>query len=216
MIGNPTTAAVTDSTLNEAINDAVVEISDEFNFQKVKRIGTFSTVIGTDKYQLITSNVVAILHLWDETNKRRIRKRAVNTFAEIGGQPTRRGKPLWYIRQEDYTILVPVPDGVYSISYFAKTTAAALVNDTDEPSLPPAWHIGAVRLARHIYWDSVGDVPRAQYAFNNYRLWIQRKPSEEAEESLDEETGVELPTLNQIIRGDISTAQEIWAEEDSR
>lgn len=208
-IGNPSTSQVSDGLLDEMINDAQREMSDEFQFRSTRPVRTFSTTAGVDKYEL-ASNETMILRLWDQTNNKqnRIRRVDMREYADAGGQMQEiQGAPRYYIRVQNYLQLIPVPDDVYDLAYYAKLIPDDLVDDSDTPILPIAWHPGIWKLARHHYWDDMGDIAKAQYAYNNYRLWVQRKPDEWADELTNEmEDGGPIPSMAVRRRTDTSTS----------
>lgn len=217
-IGNPGTSTVTDAALTAILNEARDEIADEFKFHKSREFQKFPTVIGVDKYALPPEHI-AMFRLWDETNQRWIKKYGDRLLAEIGGQITSTGAPLGYIRFDDGLMLLPCPDAVYNLAYFAKVTIEAMVANDDTSLLPATWDRGIGLLARHIYWDDVGDGGKADAAWNRYRIWVTRKPGEVEEESRDMEVGCEVPTLVRDMQSrsrsnSLSSATGVWAEKD--
>lgn len=208
-IGAPSEAQVSDTTIDEHLNDAYIEMCDEFKFRNMRTINTFTTLANIDKYQL-ASTVTTILRLWDETNQRPVGRWDMTDFARQGGQlQDFTGPPIKYIRDRDFIQLVPIPDAVYSLTYYAKSTPTALAADDDIPDIPEPWHKALIKLARHIYWDDVGDVAKAQYCYNNYRLWLQHKPDEYADELSSEiEDGGPVPAM--IVGSRRGTDTRTW------
>lgn len=196
-IGNPDTSQVSDALLTEIINAAYEEMCDEFQFRSTRPLREFSTIADVDKYEL-DSRETMILRLWDQTEgqERRLKRFDMREFAEAGGQSADRGAPVGYIRVQNYLQIVPMPDAAYDLAYYAKMLPEPLAADDDVPDVPIAWHIGIWRNARYHYWDDAGDIAKAQYSYNNYRLWAQRKTDEWADELANEmEDGGPIPAL---------------------
>jgi len=209
-IGNPSTSQVTNASLDEVLNDAYLEICDEFRFRKFRLVHTFDTIASTDTYAL-SNSVSVLLRVWCETDDERGRIARVDAreWADAGGSDSDiTGRPTGYIRHEDSIQLVPMPDAVYAISYYAKVLPDELDDDADVPEIPPAWHPAMWKLARHLYWDLNGDAAKAQYAYNNYRLWISRKSDEWADElESEQEDGGPVPGMVVNNRRTPSVAQ---------
>ena len=68
-------------------------------------------------------------------------------------------------------------------------------SDDDEPDIPSGWHEGVWIYARFIYWDSIGDIARAQYSATRWSQWVTDKPDEIGDEEFwDEDKGTEIST----------------------
>ena len=105
------------------------------------------------------------------------------------------GNPVSYARWGEGIQLYPQPDGVYQIEVYTKRQVTSLSADGDTPVIPTSWHNGIVLLARWYYYDSIGDLPKAEYAYNTFKLWLADKPVEIEEEKSDIDSGVAIPTL---------------------
>lgn len=196
IIGNPTTTAVVNSRLDELLNQAHRDIGDRYRFHKVRSIATFPTVDGTKRYTLPT-DLSVLMRVWNQTERTRIRKRKPEDITEIDAQDTDvEGKPTHYLRFRDWIELVPIPDAVYTISLFYKTSVVDMVADSDTPLLPTPWHIGVVYYARWIYFDEEGAIDKAEYALDVWEHWIAQKPVEVDEEKEDLNVAVSIPTLD--------------------
>lgn len=138
-IGNPTTTDVSDTRLDQKINDSMREIMDKYAFHMTRSIATFPTVAGTKRYD-IPADCVAVLRVWNATDRQRIMKRDMRWLAETENQDTNTtGRPQYYVRARDWYQFYPIPDGVYTISVFYKNSVADLVVDADEPLIAPAY-----------------------------------------------------------------------------
>lgn len=193
-IGTPNIQDVPDSTLTRICNAAYREVASKYPFTEVRCIKSFNTAVGTDRYD-IPVDLAVLYRLWDDTNKKKLRKRGVRYLAT---QPknVQPGKPVSYVRVRDYIQLVPTPDDIYALMIYYLTEIGDMVLDTDEPVLPLPWHDGLVLKARHIYYDERGDIGKAIYSKNEWKDWVADKPSEIDLEKDDlDDTGVVIPTL---------------------
>jgi hypothetical protein len=179
-IGNPLADEVSDGELRSHLNSSLLDIADRFRFHKARRVCRFNTVQSQSRYDL-PSNLTAILRAQDVTSFRKLEKVGDRQYSSRSDD--NEGQPAQYVRYRDYIQLIPVPDGIYM--------AAA----TDVPGLPPSWHMGIVLRARWYYYDARSDNPKKIEALESFRLWAQDKPTEIDEESVDIDSGVEIPTL---------------------
>lgn len=193
-VGSPTTTDVTNATLTRIINAAYREIGAKYPFSELRCIKTFDAIALEARYTLPT-DLAVLFRVWDATNQIKLQKRGVRYLATIPkGTPP--GRPRSYVRTKDFIQLVPAPDEVISISIFYLTEVADMVDDTDTPVLPLAWHDGIVLKARHIFYDERGDVGKAIYSKSEWKDWVADKPSEIDQEKDDlEDSGVIVASL---------------------
>lgn len=194
-IGNPSATDVTDATLAGHVNDAYEEIRDKYKHTRGRARATFSTVLGTDKYR-ITDVTEVLYKAWDRTNDQELEVVGINYLVENDFIDSVQGKPVKVGRFEDYIQLLPVPNGVYQIELYYKEKFTALVNSSDIPDLPDAWHRGIGILASFNYYDVDGrDAAKATYQMQVYKNWLTDKPVESHEETEAIDSGVEMPSL---------------------
>lgn len=204
-IGNPTTASVPDTTLNRFTNESLRHIMDRYPFYASRNIQSFPTVADTKRYAL-PSDCGTLMRVWNATNRHRIHRTDMRKYAATENQDTDiTGDPYFYFRlgttdslgvYTDWIQFNPIPDAVYTIGLFYKTTVADLVNDSDTPPIPLTWHPGIVVYARYLFYDETQDWQRAQFSYASWNLWVQDKPVELQEELMfDYDGAAELPTL---------------------
>lgn len=193
-LGNPSVANVPDSELTSAINAGIRFIAARYPFNELRKLVSFPTVVGTDRY-VLPSDLAWVRRVWDDTNKRKLKKRGISWLASLA--PNQQANvPLYYVRAEDWIQPVPSPNGAYTIMLYYQFQPIDLVADADVSVLPAAWHDGVVLKARHLYYDGKGDVGKAIYARNEWKDWVADKPSEIDQEKEDmDDAGVELPEL---------------------
>lgn len=193
-IGNPTTTAISDATLDIWINAAYKDIVEKNKFHKAKKLCRFDTIAGQDKYSLPT-DCAAIIKVRDRTNEKRILKQDLDATFEIT-EVDREDAPVRYTHIRDWIQFSPTPDSVYNVEVYYRVSAVATLSDSNtSPIIPESWHEGIVMLARHKYFDDKGDLGRAIYTLNLFKDWLRDKPSEIVDESRDDEFGVRIPSL---------------------
>lgn len=194
-IGNPNTTEMPDATLTSILNYAQREIATKYKFLIFRVEGSIPTIIGTSDYAL-PSNVKVVRSVWDVTNKIKLRKAGERFNAESLANYTVNSKPLWYMRIGNNIRLYPTPDAVYTIKYFGKQVPTDLVAGGDLVVLPDTWIDGLLKLTRAKYYDDIAhDITKAIEAMNSWQLWLQTQPTEIDEENVDNDRGVEMPTL---------------------
>lgn len=195
-IGNPSDVLVLDTDLNDVINRAIKDLADRYRFHATRKVATFLTVAGTDKYVLPPDyNVVMKVARQDASTFGKIWK---TSFGWINNHPSQiNGKPTKYAIAQNYIQLWPTPDIVYTIQLMYRFNPVALAADGDTSPLPSAWDEGIILCSRHMYWDDNGDVSKATYALNKYNQWLEGKSDEIGLEYFaDWEQGVSIPTLS--------------------
>lgn len=194
-IGNPTTTDVSDVVLNQCINDAYMEIGDKYRFLRADGRDTFVTTPNVGIY-IISAATQLVKKVWDRTNGVVLEKVGERYAAQTDYDSALTGKPMKYLRYEDYIQLFPTPDGVYTIEFmFKRQQITALAGDTDVPIFPLAWHRGILLLAAYYYYaDIARDLAKAAATQNEYKVWLSDKPVEAHEEAAQLDSGVEVPT----------------------
>lgn len=203
-IGNPTTAAIPDATLDIYLNGAYRDIAEKYKFHKARRLCRFDTVSGSDKYDLPT-DTGTILKVRNVTDEERLRMYDRN---EIFENVEEDGKPLYWAHIRDWIQLFPTPDGVYTIEMWYKAGVFDLSDANPTPIMPASWHEAIPLLARHKYYDDAGDMGKAINALNIYKNWVQDKPVEVNEEKQEIDRGVIIPTLARGVRSRVDFDEE--------
>lgn len=195
-IGNPTTTEVSDADLTALLNQATEDITSRYRFHKARKLCTFPTVADQDKYDL-PSDLLVLMRVADTTNFRKISKAGDRQASSVTSLTS--GRPMQYVRYQNYLQLIPPPDGIYGIEIFYQYTPVSMSGDSDSPSIPNTWHAGVVAYAKYLYYTDVGDGPKQALAMEAFKIWISDKPTEIDEETVDIDSGVEIPTLSQSV-----------------
>ena len=195
-IGNPTVANIADLELAGNLNTAYSFIAGRYPFSELRKVVSFSTVVGTDRYT-VPADLNFMKRLWDDTSKKKIFKRGARFVASVPLNWAT-GRPRFYFRTDDWIQILPSCDKIYSLMLYYQSQPAVLVAGTDTPVIPTAWHDGWVLKARHIYYDGKGDIGKAIYAKNEWKEWVSDKPSEVDMEKEDlDDVALELPELGE-------------------
>jgi hypothetical protein len=198
--GNPSTTQVPDATLLLHINQAYKDIVATYNFVGMRATATITTVASTASYA-IGATVGAVTKVWNATDggQGRLTKLDDLAYADLTDTDVE-GEPVSYYREGSNIFLVPTPDDVYTIKYKYKVIPADISGSTS-PSIPTAWHrSGIVTLARHYYFDDLGDTAKAQAALSIHQLFAQNTATDLEDEKLDLDSGVRVPTLSNNAR----------------
>jgi hypothetical protein len=203
-VKNPDEADAPEDVLGQYINEGYRDLAGRYAYHQTRKRCTFLTVAGVAKYQL-PPDLASVLRLRDNTHGRKLIKggdRAVATQYV----PIFQHWPRQYIRYRHYVELIPTPDADnYVIEVYYIAIPALLSADSDVPVLPDPWHRGIVLRARWYYFLDRGDSAQQTAALNSYTVWVSDKPSEIEEESVDIDSGVEVPELSKPLYGNSST-----------
>jgi hypothetical protein len=202
MIGNPIAAEVANSVLTQCINWAYRDIASRYPHIVVRPRANFNTVSGTATYNLPSpfSNTEGVIHqVWDRTNRvqlERLGERRASEQDSEGVASPLRARPTAYAHWSDGLQLYPTPDAVYSIQVIGKRTVADLSAGGDTTLLSSVWDMGILLWSEWHYYNAIKkDIPKAQQAFNTFKIWMADRPLEANEEKYAMDSGVELPTL---------------------
>lgn len=197
-IGSPTTANVADAALTAHINTAYTQICTRYRFHRTRVRATLVTVAGTASYALNSLDLV-LLNVWNKTTGRRlgaVDSQNLQSYDDSVVYPANRGAPTKYYRDGNNVVLFPTPDAVYSIELFTQRLPVALSLDADTPVISTPWHDLIVIWARWIYFDTIGDYPKAQHAYNTIQNWVSQQPNEFEDENMTFIHAVDVPTLS--------------------
>ena len=210
-IGSPVdSGAPTPADLTFYLNAAYLDIADRFRFHRARNRCRFNTEAGVHRYS-IPAEAKSIFRVMNVTKGYKLDKRGDRYLASnspateltnldesvTANDPPRDtwGQPTWYVRYRDYLDLQPIPDGIYTIEIFYKYDIAELALPDDIPVLPRSWHYGIVILGAWYYYDERKDVPKKTDQWQSFQQWVDTKPNEIDEESVDIDVAVEIPTL---------------------
>jgi hypothetical protein len=145
--------------LTSYINDGYQFICTSVNFTGDESVQDFTTTAGTATYPQPT-DVSDIRSLRDTS--RRLELRAL-TLRQLDRGPASQGPPSCYAQSGQSFVLWPTPDGPYPLELRYWKIPAALVADTDVPTVIPAnWHWLLWSWAIAQAFRAEDDVQRAQ------------------------------------------------------
>src|SRR5687768_2590780 len=80
--GNPTVANVPNAELDAVLNTAYSFITARYAFNQTRKLVSFQTTIGQDRYTL-PPDFLSIRRIWDDTNKRKLRRKGTRFLANL-------------------------------------------------------------------------------------------------------------------------------------
>lgn len=192
-VKNPDTTELTPADNKSYINSGYGDVSARYPFHQTRKRCTFDTIIGEEKYQL-PPDVAALLRLKNTTTGRKIWKTGDRHIADRLTDNYRQS-PTRYVRYRNYVELTPTPHAVETVEVYYRAIQSVMTDDAELPSLPSDWHDGIWMRARWYYFVDKGDLAQKASADADYKLWLSDKPGEIDEESVDIDSGVEMPEL---------------------
>ena len=190
---NPDTIDDPDIDLGGYVNSGYTDLAGRFAYHQTRKRTSFTTEAGYHRYEL-PCDLTALLRVMDVVAGQKLIKMGDRYLAsrrnELQYPPSR------YIRYRNYIELIPTPNDAREIELFYIAVPCMLETDEDIPVLPVTWHDGIVLRAKWYYWMDKGDQAQTAFAFNNFNVWVADKPNEIEEESVDIDSGVEMPTLS--------------------
>lgn len=192
-VKNPDLLELTDAAAGEYINSGYRDVCGRYPFHQTRKRCTFDTIIGEEKYQM-PDDLAAILRLKILDTGRKLWKAGDRLIADRLTDGFR-ADPKRYVRYRNYVELAPTPSRVQTIEIYYRAMSGLLDGTNLNPVLPIEWHDGIWMRARWYYWIDKGDTAQKASADADYKLWLSDKASEIDEESVDIDSGVELPEL---------------------
>jgi len=187
LLGEPTTSDVPDAQLTLRLNQAYLRICDTHNLPQLLARTAFNTVVGTQSYALAATDLW-LLSVWNKTHGYKLRKidfNMLNVYDDSSSTSPATGRPKRYYRDVSTVTIYPKPDAIYAMEFVTKIKPTKLTASGDTPILSEPWHEGICLLARWYWFDQHFDYPKAQYAYSVWQTWLQTKPNEAHQESVD-------------------------------
>jgi hypothetical protein len=188
--------------LNQYINDAQNLIARRVDYSREEASYVFTTSVGTSNYPFDVpggggpQDVSVVRSLVNTDLNHDLQAVSLRM---IDRSSTTQGEPLYYAIDGGYLHLYPTPDGVYDLKLRYWKMPAALVQDTDVPSLPTDWHHLLWVYCCWICYEAEDDANMGQY-------WKQRFEGEISEFIGDQKfPSTDMPTQ----------AQSMWEQDAS-
>jgi hypothetical protein len=166
-----------DAEVDQLLNLSLWELEAKFPFKEKECKVTISTIAGEERYQLPSFNdalisVAVIVTSGSTSTYHKLTRSSADNFHDERQVPsstastTNRGQPLSFYRRNNFLILDPVPDKVYSIEMILWKTVASLLEGAKEVTgLPQNWDEIVV----------VGAVTKGHFFAQDYNLARQAK-----------------------------------------
>lgn len=197
-VKNPDLTELPDADAGEYVNSGYRDVTGRYPFHQTRKRCTFNTIIGEEKYQM-PDDIAAILRLKIVDTGKKLWKAGDRLIADRLTDGFR-SDPQKYVRYRNYVELAPTPSRVQTIEIYYRAIQALLSDANPNPVLPLEWHDGIWMRGRWYYWMDKGDTAQKASADADYKLWLSDKAGEIDEESVDIDSGVELPELTRGYR----------------
>lgn len=161
--------AVSDDALNGYINEALATLAAERDWPWMQRTATVTLVDGQDTYgvpadYVRTRSLGDELELYDHV--------AVRDLEGATG----------YTIEGDQLLIRPTPRAGRVLTHRYQAAPSELVNDTDEPELPPTFQGAVVAYAAYLTYARMGGEAKweraAERAYVDYQRWVKRLVNE--------------------------------------
>jgi hypothetical protein len=147
------------SRINQYINDAQELVCRRVMYYTDEGTSDFNTTAGTSNYAL-PSNFAKVRSIRDTS---RYQEMIAVTLRDIDRSAQLTSAPIFYAFDGVTLHLYPTPDQVYPMELRYWSVPADLVNDTDTPTIPPAYHRMLWYWAVRECYAADDDVATAQY-----------------------------------------------------
>lgn len=156
--------------LDDLLNEAVQTISADGTWSWYQSTENISTSVGVRSY---IPNVN-----WERTLALSIDGYDTMTYlslAEIRNYPDEsQGVPQAFTIFEERLYVAPAPSGIYTMRHDYIRSEPKMIDSTDQPIIPSAYHYAIIAMASHLAHLRSGDLPRAQAAQQEYNAWLKR------------------------------------------
>ena len=164
-----------DSKVDNVINQAIRDLSTQFNWAFLQTSSTITLVDGTAEYALPSD----FSHL-----QVAIRSDCACPMQQIPPQDAvarwasdaESDKPDHFYLWGDNMVVTPTPGGAslptITLLYYRQPTV--LSNDTDEPEFHPQFHLLLAEFAAAKVWEREEDLSRSEYYMERYRRGVER------------------------------------------
>jgi len=136
-ISEPQEGFVSNAELKRWINRANYDLTDSAGIESITP-QSIATVIGTESYALDSdAGLVEQVELVDASNSLLF---TILTPLSLAERTDGQGAPRGYFIREGELVVVPVPDGAYTLNVWNTKAGVTLVNDSDTPIILPRFH----------------------------------------------------------------------------
>jgi hypothetical protein len=162
--------------LLDALNEANRAIAADHDWPWLHATTSFSTVAGTGAY----SSAAAIPEDWLRTISLKVAdsvpmtRRSPVDLDDAWPSTDSTGRPCEYAIDGSALVLRPVPDSVLTIAHRYVRIEPELVQDSDTPTMPAAFHSTIVEHAAAIVLRRARETARAEECMAAARMWERR------------------------------------------
>jgi hypothetical protein len=194
-----------DTVINDAINDAIIEVASSFQPQELLASATGSTSNQTSSYSFSSvfsiTDVLAVVGVRNNTDDYRLKRGSMLEFMLAKKSTTYSsgfGRPNKWTRQGNNLILYSlIPNSTArTIQVYYVQRPAELTADSDVFPLNREWERPVQLLAASYVWGSMNNLEKAQLKTQQYQETIRRR--ELPEELEDESPETQLVPMSNV------------------
>lgn len=163
---------LTDSKVNNLMNQAVRDVSSRFDWPFLATSDTIAVTNATDTYALPTDADRLEAVLIAGSTAPLIEVSPGTAFAQDGAVPSS-GTPSWYFLWGGNLVLRPQPDGDSTLTVYYYRKPATLDNDIDEPEWADKFHYLISDFVMSKLWEREEDFQRASVYEARYLQGIE-------------------------------------------
>lgn len=162
-----------DATLNQNINQAVLQIQQDGDYNWDFNDGDYSvpTVASTATYAL-PSDFVRIEYGSIKWNENPLDPKDYRTLFR-NYDLTQEGTVGWYYLRGSNIGLYPIPDNAQTLTYLYRAKLATMSSDTDDSGMPDAFDEAICAYAEFLCWMDVKDKEQQDRAFEKYGVCME-------------------------------------------
>jgi hypothetical protein len=141
---------ITNDVLDDAINQAVMQIDAEYFWPWLEKTQTITTVSGTDTYSLPTdfrASRSLVIQASDGGKTIMYNVAPAQALAKVS---TDIGLPQGYAISGSSLILLPTPGASYAITHLYYRMSPMLTAEQDSPLIPDQWHPAIIAAAASV------------------------------------------------------------------
>jgi hypothetical protein len=149
---------------NMLCNRSVIE-GGGFELPQLNTTSSATTVDGTG-YVSVPTDCLAILEVYDATNKARLDWESYPSYISHTDRATStaEGKPSYWTRSGAYIYLYPTPDAAYTLTISYRKRPAALAGESDVTIIGAEWDDVILELAHFVGRNWAGEQEKAEYS----------------------------------------------------
>lgn len=177
-----------DQIIDDAVNDAIIEVVSSFQPQEMTASATGATVDQTSAYAFAgvfsASDLLAVIGVRNDTDDYRLKRGSLLEFLKARTDTSSAanfGRPNKWARQGNSLLLYSMIPGatIYTMRLYYVQRPAEITTDTAAFPLNREWERPVTLLAASYVWGSLNNVEKAGLKEQQYSATVQRRETPE-------------------------------------